>query len=82
MGLVTFQAIDGLERGQTFRDLSTPVNIGREEDNQIRLNDDRISRFHAKVQEQQEVIERQQAEIERLKERLARLEAALGVGLH
>lgn len=51
MGQVTFQVVDGLERGVVFRDVSTPVNIGREEDNHIRLNDERVSRFHAKVQE-------------------------------
>ncbi len=53
MGRVTFQVLDGLERGRTFRDLSTPVKIGREEENDIRLNDERVSRFHAKVQEQE-----------------------------
>ena len=51
MGQVTFQVLDGLERGSVYRDLPTPLNIGREEDNQIRLNDERVSRFHAKVQE-------------------------------
>ncbi|MCA9054966.1 MAG: FHA domain-containing protein [Planctomycetaceae bacterium] len=51
MGQVTFQVLDGLERGSVYRDLQTPINIGREEDNQIRLNDERVSRFHAKVQE-------------------------------
>ena len=51
MGLVTFQVLDGLEKGRTFTDLPTPVTIGREDDNIIRLNDERISRFHAKVQE-------------------------------
>jgi pSer/pThr/pTyr-binding forkhead associated (FHA) protein len=53
MGRVTFQAVDGLERGQIFEALSTPVTIGREEDNHIRLNDERVSRFHCKVQEHQ-----------------------------
>jgi pSer/pThr/pTyr-binding forkhead associated (FHA) protein len=52
MGRVTFQVLDGLERGQVLRDLPTPVTIGREEENVIRLNDERVSRFHAKVQEQ------------------------------
>lgn len=53
MGRVTFQALDGLERGQLFQDLPTPVKIGREEENHIRLNDERVSRFHAKVHEQE-----------------------------
>lgn len=51
MSLVTFQVLEGLERGDVYRDLPTPVTIGREEDNHLRLNDERVSRFHAKVQE-------------------------------
>ncbi len=51
MALVTFQVLDGLERGLVFDDLPTPVTIGREDDNHIRLNDERVSRFHAKIQE-------------------------------
>ena len=51
MSLVTFQVLEGLERGDVIRDLPTPVTIGREEDNHLRLNDVRVSRFHAKVQE-------------------------------
>jgi hypothetical protein len=51
MADVTFQVLEGLERGEIFWNLPTPVTIGREEDNHIRLNDERVSRFHAKVQE-------------------------------
>ncbi|MBX3441335.1 MAG: FHA domain-containing protein [Planctomyces sp.] len=51
MPLLTFQVLDGLEMGHVFEDLPTPISIGREEDNHIRLNDERVSRFHAKVQE-------------------------------
>lgn len=51
MALVTFQVLDGLERGEVYANLPTPVTIGREDDNHIRLNDERVSRFHAKVQE-------------------------------
>ena len=51
MARVTLQVLEGLERGTTFSDLDTPVTIGREEDNTVRLNDERVSRFHAKVQE-------------------------------
>lgn len=50
MSHVTFQIISGMEQGRTL-DLSTPVTIGREEENSLRLNDDRVSRFHAKIQE-------------------------------
>lgn len=48
---VSFLVLEGLERGTVFEDLPTPVSIGREEDNTIRLNDERVSRFHAKVQQ-------------------------------
>ncbi|AMV21697.1 Glycogen accumulation regulator GarA [Planctomyces sp. SH-PL14] len=51
MAFVTFQILDGLEAGRTYADLETPVTIGREEDCDIRLNDDRVSRLHARIQE-------------------------------
>ncbi len=51
MAQVSFQILDGLERGVVFAELQTPVSIGREDDNDIRLNDERVSRFHAKVQD-------------------------------
>ncbi len=51
MASVTFQILEGLERGDIHEDVQTPLTIGREEDNQIRLNDERVSRFHAKIQE-------------------------------
>lgn len=51
MATVSFQVLEGFEAGQIYCDLETPVSIGREEDNDIRLNDDRVSRFHAKIQE-------------------------------
>jgi hypothetical protein len=51
MASLTFQVLDGLEAGRVYRDLETPLTIGREEDCHIRLNDDRVSRLHARVQE-------------------------------
>ena len=51
MAEVTFQVLEGMERGRIFADLSTPLTIGREEDNGIQLNDERVSRFHLKIQE-------------------------------
>ena len=51
MATVTFQVLDGFEAGRLYCDLLTPISIGREEDNDIRLNDDRVSRFHAKIQD-------------------------------
>src|SRR5438034_9056492 len=50
MMMVTFQVLDGVDRGKVFRNLMPPVTIGREEGNILRLNDERVSRFHAKVQ--------------------------------
>jgi len=51
MTRVTFQVVEGLESGRVFRDVATPLTIGREEDNDVQLNDERISRFHVKIQE-------------------------------
>lgn len=50
MSHVTFQIISGMEQGRIIQ-LTPPASIGREEDNHLRLNDDRVSRCHAKVQE-------------------------------
>jgi pSer/pThr/pTyr-binding forkhead associated (FHA) protein len=51
MALVTLRVLDGADRGRIFENLSTPVTIGREEGNLVQLNDERISRFHLKIQE-------------------------------
>jgi pSer/pThr/pTyr-binding forkhead associated (FHA) protein len=53
MAHVTLSILEGLERGRVFRSIETPVTIGREEDNSIQLNDERVSRLHAKLQEDQ-----------------------------
>lgn len=50
MNKVTFQVLEGVDKGRIFRELPTPVTIGREEGNLLRLNDERVSRYHAKVQ--------------------------------
>ena len=51
MATVTFQVLDGADKGMLFTGLPTPLTIGRENGNGIRLNDERVSRFHLKVQE-------------------------------
>jgi pSer/pThr/pTyr-binding forkhead associated (FHA) protein len=51
MALVTLQVLDGADRGRVFENLPTPVSIGREEGNSVQLNDERVSRFHLKIQE-------------------------------
>ena len=48
---VTIRILDGSGRGRVFEDLVTPVTIGREEGNTIQVNDDRVSRYHLKIQE-------------------------------
>jgi predicted component of type VI protein secretion system len=50
MRTVTFLVLEGVDKGRVYRDLPIPVTIGREEGNALRLNDERVSRFHAKVQ--------------------------------
>ncbi len=56
MTMITFRVIDGADRGREFAEVATPLTIGREEGNAIQLNDDRVSRFHLKIQEDQNKI--------------------------
>jgi pSer/pThr/pTyr-binding forkhead associated (FHA) protein len=51
MSRLTLRVVQGADRGRVFSDLKTPISIGREEGNTIQLNDERISRFHCKIQE-------------------------------
>ncbi len=53
MARVTLRVLDGADRGRLYADMTTPVTIGREEGNTIQLNDERVSRFHLKIQEDQ-----------------------------
>jgi pSer/pThr/pTyr-binding forkhead associated (FHA) protein len=48
---ITIRVLDGADRGRVFQNLNPPITIGREEGNTIQLNDERISRFHVKIQE-------------------------------
>lgn len=50
---VTLSVLEGLERGRVFRNLHTPITIGREEVSSVQLNDERVSRLHAKLQDDQ-----------------------------
>lgn len=56
MGQVTLRVLHGADRGRIFSHLPTPVTIGREEGNSIQLNDERISRYHLKLQEDNQKI--------------------------
>ena len=51
MAFITLRIIDGADRGAIYEGLETPVSIGREEGNTLQLKDDRVSRFHLKIQE-------------------------------
>jgi pSer/pThr/pTyr-binding forkhead associated (FHA) protein len=48
---LTLRVVQGADRGRIYSDLKTPISIGREEGNTIQLNDERVSRFHCKIQE-------------------------------
>ena len=50
MRTVTFLVLEGVDKGRVFRDMPVPVTLGREEGTALRLNDERVSRYHAKVQ--------------------------------
>ena len=51
---ITLRVLDGADRGQIYENLVAPITIGREEGNSVQLNDERISRFHLKIQEDQD----------------------------
>ena len=50
MSSITLRILDGANRGQVFGEIEAPVTIGREEGNTIQLNDERVSRYHLKIQ--------------------------------
>ncbi|MGQ9503272.1 MAG: FHA domain-containing protein [Thermogutta sp.] len=56
MALVTLRIVDGVDRGRVYEDIPTPITIGREEGNVVRLSDERVSRFHLKIQEDRNVL--------------------------
>ena len=51
---ITLRVLDGADRGRIFENLHAPISIGREEGNSIQLNDERVSRFHLKIQQDHE----------------------------
>ena len=51
---VCSQSEDSPQPSRSHTNLITPITIGREEGNTIQLNDERVSRFHLKIQEDHE----------------------------
>ena len=56
MALITLRVLHGADRGKVYDRIPTPVTIGREEGNSIQLNDERISRYHLKLQDDNDKI--------------------------
>ena len=54
MTTITLRILDGADRGRVYEQLDPPITIGRDEGNAVQLNDDRVSRFHVKIQEDNE----------------------------
>src|SRR5688500_61821 len=54
MSRFSLRVLDGADRGRVFDELAPPITIGREEGNTIQLNDERVSRYHVKIQEDHE----------------------------
>lgn len=50
MAEITLRILDGADRGRVYESIEPPITLGREEGNTIQLNDERVSRFHAKIQ--------------------------------
>jgi|TARA_R110002072_G_scaffold3994_12_gene28406 predicted component of type VI protein secretion system len=51
---VTIKVLHGADRGKVFEGIEPPLTIGREEGNDIQLNDERVSRCHLKIQRDNE----------------------------
>lgn len=51
MAEVTLTVLHGADRGKVYREVGPPITIGREEGNTIQLNDERVSRCHLKIQD-------------------------------
>jgi pSer/pThr/pTyr-binding forkhead associated (FHA) protein len=56
MALVTLQVLDGIDEGRAFENVCTPLTVGREKGNLVQLTDERVSRFHLRIQEDQEKV--------------------------
>jgi hypothetical protein len=51
MQTITLRVVTGADRGRVYPELRPPITIGREEGNSVQVNDERVSRYHVKIQE-------------------------------
>jgi len=56
MASVTLRILDGADRGKVYTNVPLPVTLGREDGNGIQVNDERVSRFHVKIQQDKDRI--------------------------
>lgn len=47
---ITLRIIDGTDKGRSFEALPLPVSLGRESQNTITIHDEKVSRYHCKIQ--------------------------------
>ena len=50
MSTITLRILDGPDKGKEYSEIPLPVSIGREDGNSIQLNDERVSRYHVRIQ--------------------------------
>ncbi len=50
---ITLRIIDGIDQGRAFESLTLPVGIGREAQNTIQLRDEKVSRYHCRIFEEE-----------------------------
>ncbi|MBO5438568.1 MAG: FHA domain-containing protein [Thermoguttaceae bacterium] len=50
---ITLRIIDGIDQGRYFESLTLPVGIGREAQNTIQLRDEKVSRYHCRIFEEE-----------------------------
>ncbi|MDO4574061.1 MAG: FHA domain-containing protein [Planctomycetia bacterium] len=48
---ITLRILDGPDKGREYHDIPLPASIGREPQNTIPLSDERVSRYHCRIQE-------------------------------
>lgn len=47
---ITLRIIDGNDKGKIFENLTFPVSLGREKENKVQIHDEKVSRYHCKIQ--------------------------------